>query len=124
MLLWLPLKSKARPRCPRRGGRPYLPVDYQEWRKCAEDQLKGIWSAYDLPTLECCAMRMRFYGPGRHDLDNLQGSFLDAGLPNKKTDWRGCWKDDRVTVIPEIHATWHRSKYQYTRVTITPLAHS
>lgn len=119
LVLDVPLKSKARPRFAR--GRSYLPSDYREWRKVAEDQLKALWLAFDLPTVASATVYLEFYGPGRFDLDNLIGAVLDAGLPCKKTGWRGCWKDDRVTVFGEIHATWVRSRDEHIRVRLNNL---
>lgn len=115
----IPLKSKARPRFAR--GRSYLPASYREWRKIAEDQLKGLWLAFDLPTVCYATVELEFHGPGRFDLDNLIGAVLDSGLPCKKTGWRGCWKDDRVTVFPEIRATWVRSREEFIRMSLNGL---
>ena len=106
--LELPLMSKARPRFGQ--GRSYLPAKYREWKNNARDQLKAIWVEFELDTLEQFEMEVQAYGPGRCDADNLIGALLDSGLPDKKTGWRGAWKDDRVTVIPYISFRWHRSK--------------
>jgi len=106
--LELPLMSKARPRFGQ--GRSYLPAKYREWKNNARDQLKAIWVEFELDTLEQFEMEVEAYGPGRCDADNLIGALLDSGLPDKKTGWRGAWKDDRVTVIPYISFRWHRSK--------------
>ena len=106
--LELPLMSKARPRFGQ--GRSYLPAKYREWKNNARDQLKAIWVEFELDTLEQFEMEVQAYGPGRCDADNLIGALLDSGLPDKKTGWRGAWKDDRVTVIPYLSFRWHRSK--------------
>lgn len=100
--------GKARPRCG--GGHAYLPANYRDWKNRARDALMGYWVDLDLPTIQhCTRLEVYCYGPGRHDGDNLVGALLDAGLPDKKTGWRGCWRDDRVTVFPLIQIAWHRS---------------
>jgi len=106
--LHLPLMSKARPRFGQ--GRSYLPTKYREWKNSARDQLKAVWTEYDLETLEQFEIEVEAYGPGRCDADNLIGALLDSGLPDKKTGWRGAWKDDRVTVVPFLSFRWHRNK--------------
>ncbi|MGA0983743.1 MAG: RusA family crossover junction endodeoxyribonuclease [Burkholderiaceae bacterium] len=110
--------SKARPRFTR-TGRTYMPEKYRAWRHECEDLLKGHWLAFDLPTISSCSAAFSFYGPARFDLDNLVGAVLDAGLPNKATGWRGCWRDDRVSVFPEICARWHRSRDQRIELLIS-----
>ena len=113
----LPLKSKARPRFGK--GRSFMPKDYMDWKNAARDHLKQYWVDFDLPTLEHFELRVEAHGPGRCDADNLIGSLLDSGLPDKKTGWAGAWKDDRVTVIPYISFRWVRDKEQYWDITIT-----
>ena len=105
----LPLMSKARPRCAR-GGHAYMPPNYREWKRQATDRLMAHWVDFDLPTLSAFEFHVTAYGPGRGDGDNLIAAMLDAGLPDKKTGWRGCWTDDRVTCCPALSFRWHRSK--------------
>lgn len=105
----LPLMAKARPRCGQ--GHAYLPANYREWKNQARDALAAQWVALDLPTLTGPhALEVDCYGPGRHDPDNLLGAVLDAGLPCKATGWRGCWRDDRVTVFPSVCIRWHKTQ--------------
>lgn len=118
LTLPLPLMSKARPRFTR-TGRTYLPEAYRAWRHQAQDLLKGHWLAFDLPTVCSGRVALTFYGPARHDLDNLVGAVLDAGLPDKATGWRGCWRDDRVGVFPALQAEWIRSRDQRIDLRIT-----
>ena len=113
----LPLMSKARPRCTR-GGHAYMPPRYMEWKRQARDQLMGFWVDMDLPTLEQFEFHVKAYGPGRSDPDNLIAAMLDAGLPDKKSDWRGCWRDDRVTVCPKLSFEWIRSRQQFWELRI------
>ena len=115
----LPLKSKARPRFGK--GRSFMPKDYMDWKNQARDHLKQYWVDFELPTLEHFELQVEAHGPGRCDADNLIGSLLDSGLPDKKTGWAGAWKDDRVTVIPYISFRWVRDKEQYWDITITLL---
>lgn len=110
--------SKARPRFAR-NGRTYMPERYRAWRHQAEDALKGHWLAFELPTVCHATASLDFYGPARFDLDNLVGAVLDAGLPNKSTGWRGCWRDDRVSVFSEICARWHKSSQQRTEILLS-----
>lgn len=112
----LPLMSKARPRFGK--GRSYLPAPYREWKNKARRLLRLFWEANDLETLEQFELHVEAHGPGRCDADNLIGSILDAGLPDKKTGFVGCWRDDRVTVIPFISFRWIRSKQQFWDVRI------
>ena len=115
----LPLISKARPRFGQ--GRSYLPAKYREWKNAARDRLKALWVDMELETLEQFEMEVVAYGPGRCDADNMIGARLASGLPDKKTGWRGAWKDDRVTVIPYISFRWIRSKEQRWEVTVRVL---
>lgn len=115
----LPLMSKARPRCAR-GGHAYMPPAYREWKDRARDHLMAHWVDFDLPTLEHFHIEVTAHGPGRHDGDNLIAALLDAGLPDKKTGWRGCWKDDRVTVIPYLVFRWERDRQMWWDVLISP----
>ena len=110
--LGLPLQSKPRPRCTRLG-RAYNPPAYAEWKHQARDLLVAHWVEFELPTLEAFELDLQLYGPGRSDPDNLAGAFLDAGLPDKKTGWRGGWRDDRVTVCKALAIRWHKSKQQH-----------
>ena len=116
----MPLMSKARPRCAR-GGHAYMPPNYREWKNQARDHLMAHWVDFDLPTLEQFTIHVEAHGPGRHDGDNLIAALLDAGLPDKKTGWRGCWKDDRVTVCPALSFRWCRDRYQFWDITISCL---
>lgn len=94
-----------------------MPKDYMDWKNQARDHLKQYWVDFDLPTLSQFELEVEAHGPGRCDADNLIGSLLDAGLPDKKTGWAGAWKDDRVTVIPYISFRWIRDKEQYWDLT-------
>ena len=98
-----------------------MPKDYMEWKNQARDHLKQFWVDFDLPTLEQFECHVEAHGPGRCDADNLIGSLLDSGLPDKKTGWPGAWKDDRVTVIPYLTFRWIRDKEQYWDVRLVVL---
>lgn len=112
----LPLMSKARPRFGK--GRSYLPANYREWKDKARRLLRYFWESNELETLSQFDLHVEAHGPGRCDADNLIGSILDAGLPDKKTAWPGAWKDDRVTVIPYLSFRWVRDKEQYWDICI------
>lgn len=112
----LPLMSKARPRFGQ--GRSYLPGPYRKWKDDARRLLRYFWKTNELDTLTQFELHVEAHGPGRCDADNLIGALLDAGLPDKKTQWPGAWKDDRVTVIPYIGFRWIRDKQQYWDVCI------
>ena len=114
----LPLMSKARPRCAR-GGHAYMPPAYMEWKARARDHLMQFWVDMDLPTLQHFEIEVTAHGPGRADGDNLVAAALEAGLPDKKTGWRGCWRDDRVTVCPVIIFRWQRSKRQFWEICVS-----
>ena len=108
----LPLMGKARPRCGQ--GRVYLPPEYREWKRRAADLLAAHWQEYNLPTITAAKhLHLTAYGPGRHDPDNLLGAVLDAGLPSRATGWRGCWRDDRVTVFPRTSFHWVRCSNEH-----------
>lgn len=113
----LPLMSKARPRCAK-GGHAYMPPAYMEWKARCRDHLMHYWVDMDLPTLTQMELHVKAYGHGRSDPDNLIAALLDAGLPDKKTGWRGCWRDDRVTVCPVISFQWFKSREQYWEVSV------
>ena len=112
----LPLMSRARPRFGK--GRSYLPASYRQWKQQARQLLRMFWEAHGLETLDQFELHVEAHGPGRCDADNLIGSILDAGLPDKTSGFRGCWRDDRVTVIPVISFRWVRSKQQFWDVQI------
>lgn len=116
----LPLMSKARPRCAR-GGHAYMPQPYREWKNQARDHLMQHWVDFDLPTLTHFTIDVVAHGPGRHDGDNLIAALLDAGLPDKSTGWRGCWKDDRVTVCPSLAFRWERDRQMWWDVSLATL---
>lgn len=112
----LPLMSKARPRFGQ--GRSYLPAAYREWKNKARRLMRYFWAQNELPVLQEFELYVEAHGPGRCDADNLIGSLLDAGLPDKKTQFEGCWRDDRVTVVPYISFRWVRDKKQFWDVCI------
>ena len=112
----LPLMSKARPRFGQ--GRSYLPAAYREWKNSARRLLRHYWRLNDLPVLDHFELHVEAHGPGRCDADNLIGSILDAGLPDKRTRFDGCWRDDRVTVCPVIGFRWTRDKIQFWDIRI------
>ena len=114
----LPLMSKARPRFGQ--GRSYLPGPYRKWKDDARRLLRYFWETNGLETLTHFDLHVEAHGPGRCDADNLIGSLLDAGLPDKKSGWAGAWKDDRVTVVPYISFRWIRDKKQFWDVCIQP----
>jgi Holliday junction resolvase RusA-like endonuclease len=89
--LRVPLMSKARPRSPRGGGRPYMPKAYMQWKATVRALLAEWWTIPPLADVRCLVLVFR--GPARGDLDNLAGALLDAG--------NGLlWTDDRVSVMP------------------------
>lgn len=97
--LRVPLMSKARPRTPRRGGRPYTPEAYRQWLATTKAVLSEWWTVAPLPKVT--VIHMLFRGPARGDLDNLAGAVLDAG--------KGVvWLDDRVTVVPCLALRFHK----------------
>lgn len=107
--LQVPLKSKARPRFA--GGHGYLPRDYREWKDLCTLCIKAIWEQNSWDTVvSASTISFEFVGPARHDLDNLVGAVLDAGLPNERLGFRGAWVDDRVTVFPSISASFTKGK--------------
>lgn len=112
----VPLMSKARPRFG--NGRSYMPSAYREWKDRTRKILRFFWEENNYPTLTNMELHVTAHGPGRADGDNLIGSLLDSGLPDKKTGFAGCWTDDRVTVIPVINFRWIRSKANFYDVMI------
>lgn len=95
------LMSKARPRTPKRGGRPYMPPAYMEWKATVRAMLAEWWTLPPLPEVRCLCLTFR--GPARGDLDNLAGAVLDAG--------NGLiWTDDRVGVMPVMALRWAKAK--------------
>ena len=111
----IPLKSKARPRFAQ--GHAYLPKDYREWKTLCHNQLKGVFeqNGWDQIT-QAKHISIHFCGHARHDLDNLVGAVLDAGLSDSKG--LGAWVDDRVTVFPSLCATYEKSSSQSITVQI------
>ena len=98
--LIVPLMSKARPRSPRRGGRPYMPPAYMQWKANVRAQLAEWWCEPPLEQVNCLVLT--FYGPARGDLDNLAGAVLDSG--------NGLvWTDDRVSVLPAMALRFNRA---------------
>lgn len=92
-MLRVPLMSKARPRTPPHGGRPYMPASYMAWKKTVRALLSEWWTVPPLTDVRCLVLSFR--GPARGDLDNMAGAVLDAG--------NGLvWQDDRVGVMPTL----------------------
>lgn len=98
--LRVPLMSKARPRSPRGGGRPYMPKAYMDWKANVRAILAEWWTIEPLDDVRCLCLSFR--GPARGDLDNLAGAVLDAG--------NGLiWRDDRVGVLPTLALRWTKT---------------
>lgn len=98
--LRVPLMSKARPRSPRGGGRPYMPKAYMQWKATVRAILGEWWTIPPLAEVRCLCLTFR--GPARGDLDNLAGAVLDAG--------NGLlWTDDRVGVMPCLALRWTKA---------------
>lgn len=105
-VLDVPLKSKARPRFAR--GHAYMPKDYREWIKLCRSCIKTQMELQNMPTISHAShLSLLFSGYARHDLDNLLGAVLDAGLPCG--NWSGAWADDRVSVFPSICVNFVKS---------------
>jgi len=111
----IPLKSKARPRFA--SGHAYLPKDYREWKTLCHNELLSVFreNRWDQIT-QAQHISIHFCGHARHDLDNLVGAVLDAGLSDSKGF--GVWADDRVTVFPSLCATFEKSRNQSIRIEI------
>lgn len=100
-LFRVPLMSKARPRTPRSGGRPYMPKAYMSWKEALRSLMAEWWTIPPLEKVSCLVLT--FSGPARGDLDNMAGAVLDSG--------NGLiWVDDRVSVIPCIASRWNKCK--------------
>lgn len=98
-VLPLPLQPKARPRF---SGQAYTAPTYRSWMKQCKAILSEWWTQPPLAKGQLLAVHLLFRGPGRSDLDNLQGAVMDAG--------NGIvWVDDRVTVIRRIEAEWQKA---------------
>ena len=101
LLFKVPLMSKARPRSSPRGGRPYMPPAYIQWKSNLRGLMGEWWTAE--PLSKIAVLTLVFSGPARGDLDNMAGAVLDAG--------NGLiWTDDRVNVISCITARWKKAK--------------
>lgn len=118
----LPLMSKARPRFGQ--GRSYLPAPYRAWKDRARRLLRFFWETSQLPTLTQCEVHVVAHGPGRCDADNLIGALLDSMIPDKRSGFAGCIKDDRVTVVNHISFRWIRSKDQFWDIRIVYPEHA
>ena len=98
--LRVPLMSKARPRSPRGGGRPYMPPAYMKWKATVRALLAEWWT--DPPLEQINVLVLSFRGPARGDLDNLAGAVLDSGNDL-------VWADDRVGVVPSMALRFTRA---------------
>lgn len=98
-VLPISLQPKVRPRF---SGRAYMPTEYRKWMKECRAILSEWWVMPPLQKGQLLVLHFLFRGPGRSDLDNLQGAVLDAG--------NGIvWVDDRVTVVRRIEAEWEKA---------------
>lgn len=98
--LRVPLMSKARPRSSPRGGRPYMPKSYMDWKTNVRAILGEWWTIEPLDDVRCLSLVFR--GPARGDLDNMAGAVLDAG--------NGLiWSDDRVGVLHTLALCWTKA---------------
>lgn len=111
----IPLKSKARPRFA--NGHAYLPKDYREWKRLCRQELKNVFTNNGwVQITQAKHISISFYGHARHDLDNLVGAVLDAGISD--SNGFGAWTDDRVTVFPSLCASYFKSSVPSIDVSI------
>lgn len=108
----MPLFSKARPRVTSRGT--FMPKSYKDNQKEMLRQIKEQYQGE--PTEGPVAVHLELRGEGRADIDNMVGAFFDVA--NKVL-----WVDDRVSIIPQVSASWTKCKKIDSRweITITPL---
>jgi len=100
-LFRVPLMSKARPRSSPKGGRPYMPATYVNWKASLRGLMGEWWTIPPRPHIP--VLVLTFSGPARGDLDNLAGAVLDAG--------NGLiWADDRVSVINSMVLKFAKTK--------------
>ena len=104
----VPLMSKARPRSTAQRT-PYMPARYKRWKADVRAQLAEWWIRP--PVKEIAVLAFKFKGPARSDLDNLEGSILDAG--NKLI-----WVDDRTSIIKKLWAEHEKAKQDESQIEI------
>jgi Holliday junction resolvase RusA-like endonuclease len=101
--------SKARPRSFSGQKVPYMPAKYKKWKAEVRSQLAEWWTAPPLDEVQLVALK--FMGPARGDLDNLQGAILDCGN-------NLIWKDDRVSIISKLYGEFKKTKEVDSQVQI------
>ena len=108
--LHVPLMSKARPRSFSGQKMPYMPAKYKKWKAEVRAQLAEWWT--DPPLDVVHSVILKFKGPARGDLDNLQGAILDCGN-------NLIWKDDRVSIISKLYGEFQKAKQVDSQVELT-----
>ena len=78
-----------------------MPKSYKDNQK---EMLRQIKEQYQGEPMEGpVAVNLELRGEGRADIDNMIGAFFDVA--NKVL-----WVDDRVSIIPQVSATWQKCK--------------
>lgn len=91
-----PLQPKERPR--QGMGRSYTSAKYKAWLTASRNSLAYQWQGRE--PLDYALVGVEFHGHGRSDVDNLQGSVLDAAVK------AGVLRDDRCSRIPSTVCWW------------------
>ena len=110
--LYIPLRpmSKERPRSFQGQSRPYMSRNYKLWTKDCVAVMQEWWVGPPLQKVKF--LEIEHHGAARGDLDNKDGSVMDALVK------AGVVKDDNVTIIDDRRSTFHKAKVKEAHIIV------
>lgn len=110
--LHIPLRpmSKERPRSYQGQSRPYMSRTYKLWMKDCVAVMQEWWVGPPLQKVKF--LEIEHHGAARGDLDNKDGSVMDALVK------AGVIKDDNVSIIDDRRSTFHKAKVKEAHIIV------
>jgi Holliday junction resolvase RusA-like endonuclease len=110
--LHIPLRpmSKERPRSFQGQSRPYMSRNYKLWMKDCIAVMQEWWVGPPLQKVKF--LEIEHHGAARGDLDNKDGSVMDALVK------AGVIKDDNVNIIDDRRSTFHKAKVKEAHIIV------
>lgn len=110
--LHIPLRpmSKERPRSFQGQARPYMSRNYKLWMQDAVSIIQEWWTGPPLQKVKF--LEIEHHGAARGDLDNKDGSVMDALVK------AGVIKDDNVNVIDDRRSVFCKAKVKESHIIV------
>ena len=110
--LHIPLRpmSKERPRSFQGQSRPYMSRNYKLWTKDCVAVMQEWWVGPPLQKVKF--LEIEHHGAARGDLDNKDGSVMDALVK------AGVIKDDNVNIIDDRRSTFQKAKVKEAHIIV------